>query len=85
MILKLRSERRGTHIHTRFFSAPEEGQTFRLLGSVVSDIVEWQSIGAALLLGAERMQDRLRVVFDGAAQNIEEYDFLRAFLRGEVE
>lgn len=65
VVLKLRSERRGNHVHTTFYSASSPNTTFANLGTLVTTIGEWQSIGAALILGAERMNGNLVVECEG--------------------
>ena len=62
--IKLVSERRGDHVHTRFFIGPE-GQTLANIGTLVCDVGEWQTIGAALSLGADQMLGNLVVSFVG--------------------
>ena len=64
MILKMRHEKMGKHIHTTFFSG-EENCTLANLGTLVMDVGEYQLIGAALLLGAERTNGHLKVLSDG--------------------
>jgi len=60
MIIKLRDERQGNHIHTRVFMGEDEDH-FKLTGRLVMDVGEWQLFGAALLLGAEQTKGHLIV------------------------
>jgi len=60
MKLKLVSKRLGDHVHTQYFMG-EEGKTMALMGILVSHVGEWQTIGAALILGAQQMSGRLEV------------------------
>ena len=68
MIIKLRSERRGDHVHETIFAGPEENETFHNCGTLVFGVGEWQLFGAALMLGARQTQGNLRVVFEGDEQ-----------------
>jgi len=65
-LYKLRSTRRGEHVHTTVF-AGWEGQTLRNLGTLVSDIGEWQEFGALLLLGSQQpgWLGRIKIVCEG--------------------
>lgn len=64
LTLKIFSEKREGRIHQTFRSV-RDGKKTRNLGTLVLDIGEYQLIGAALLLGAERMQGPLEVVMEG--------------------
>jgi hypothetical protein len=64
MIVKMVSDKRGDHIHTIFFMGMEGG-TMANCGTLVQDIGEWQILGAAILLGAERTKGRLTAVTAG--------------------
>ena len=54
MIIKLRSERRGAHVHERVFVGPDTDH-LALAGVLIFDLGQWQAFGAALGLGASRM------------------------------
>ena len=60
MIIKLRSERRGEHVHERVFVGPDEDH-LALAGTLVFDVGQWQEFGAALMLGAAQMHGNLVV------------------------
>lgn len=64
--LKMRSERRGGHVHTTCWIG-DDGRTLANIGTLVTDVGEWQTIGAALLLGARAMHGDLVVEFEGDA------------------
>ena len=61
MIIKLHSERRGEHVHERVFVG-WDAEHLALAGTLVLDVGQWQEFGAALMLGAQRMHGRLRVL-----------------------
>jgi hypothetical protein len=54
MIVKLRDELKGKHVHSRIFMGVDEDH-LQLCGTLVMDIGAWQIFGAALLLGADHM------------------------------
>jgi hypothetical protein len=60
MIIKLRDERRGPHIHTRVFIGEDEDH-LKLTGTLIMDVGEWQLFGAALLMGAQQTKGNLIV------------------------
>jgi hypothetical protein len=62
--VKLVSERLGRHVHTRYFMG-RDGGTLALLGELVCEVGEWQTLGAALLLGSGQMHGNLVVEFVG--------------------
>jgi hypothetical protein len=66
MHLKARSKLLGRHVHTTYFVAenPEVG-AYQNIGTLVTEIGEWQVIGAALRLGAERTNGHLVVITEG--------------------
>lgn len=64
MIVKMVSAKNGEHICTTFFMG-KEGQTLANVGTLVQNIGEWQILGAAILLGAEKTKGRLRAVCAG--------------------
>ena len=64
MIIKLRSERRGAHVHERVFVGPDTDH-LALAGVLIFDVGEWQAFGAALGLGALQMRGQVRIVFEG--------------------
>jgi len=70
MIIKLRSERRGAHVHERVFVGPDTAH-LALAGVLIFGIGEWQAFGAALELGASQMHGQVRVVFEGNKQVVE--------------
>ncbi|MDP3937583.1 MAG: hypothetical protein Q8R92_05540 [Deltaproteobacteria bacterium] len=63
MIIKLRSERRGPHVHDRVFVGPDADH-LALAGVLVFDIGQSQEFGAALLLGGEEMNGNVTVLFE---------------------
>ena len=64
MVFKLKSKRRGDHVHEQVFVGPDVDH-LALVGTLVFRIGEWQEFGAALGLGAERMHG-MKVVFVGS-------------------
>ena len=60
MIIRLRDERLGEHIHTRVLIGEDEDHLARS-GRLVFRIGEWQLFGAALLLGASQTKGHLTV------------------------
>lgn len=60
MIIRLRDERRGNHVHTRVFVGPDH-EHLALAGQLCLDIGQWQLFGAALMLGAKRTQGQLKI------------------------
>ena len=52
--IKLRSEKRGEHLHTTIFMG-KKGQTLHNCGTLAFRMGEWQLFGAALTLGQDRM------------------------------
>ena len=60
MYLRLRSERKGSHVHQRVFVGPDS-EHLALAGTLVMNIGEWQLFGAALLLGAKATKGHLTV------------------------
>lgn len=66
MIIKLKAERRGEHVHERVFVGADEGH-LALAGVLVMDVGQWQIFGAALALGAAQTRGRLRVLVEGDA------------------
>ena len=64
MIIKIYSELEGEHVHDRVFVGPDEDH-LALAGTLAFRMGEWQSFGAALLLGAERMRGRVKVICKG--------------------
>ena len=52
MVFKIKSEKRGGHIHVRVFSAPRADQTFALNGSLAFLEEEWKDFSEALYLGS---------------------------------
>ena len=61
MIIKLRSERKGDHVHERVFMGVDNDH-LKLTGALIMDVGEWQVFGVALMLGAEQMKDGLIVL-----------------------
>lgn len=72
MILKLRAEKRGKHIHETFFVAKEENRTFQNIGTLIMEMGEWQMVGVALLLGADKMNKHLKIIEEGWSPEKEE-------------
>lgn len=73
MTFKLRSELRGNHIYTTFFSGT--GDTLANTGYLFQDIGEWQLFGAMLKLGetaANKNIHRVNVILEGDEKIIEE-------------
>lgn len=64
MIIKLRSEKLGEHIHDTIFMGEQEG-SLASVGKLIMRMGEWQIFGAALLLGAERTKGHLTVKLEG--------------------
>lgn len=60
MIIRLRGERKGESVHERVFMGTD-GEHLELAGTLVMSIGEWQTFGAALLLGAKQMNGQLVV------------------------
>lgn len=56
MIIKFRDERRGEHVHSRVFMGPDEDH-LALTGTLIMRIGEWQTLGAALLIGTETINN----------------------------
>ncbi len=73
MIVKLKSERKGGHVHERVFVGPDEGH-LALAGKLVFDIGQWQAFGAALLLGASKMHGNVKVLTEGDEQVVGGFD-----------
>ncbi len=71
MILKMVSDKRGEHVHTTFFMGMEN-RTPANLGTLVMHIGEWQILGAAILLGAEKTKGQLTVESSGWSPEKEE-------------
>ena len=67
MIIKLRSERRGAHVHERVFVGPDSDH-LALAGVLIFNVGEWQAFGAALGLGASQTHGQVKVVFEGDEQ-----------------
>mgnify|MGYP001578872877 CR=1 FL=1 len=65
MIIKLRSERRGHHVHERVFVGPDVDH-LALAGVLILDVGQWQEFGAALGLGAARMRGNVTVIHEGS-------------------
>lgn len=63
-IIKLRSVRKGDHIHETMFMG-EENRTLVNQGTLVMNIGDWQLFGAVFLLGAKYSGDRLKVICEG--------------------
>ncbi len=60
MLLRLKAERLGDHIHGRVFVGADCDH-LALAGKLTFRIGEWQLFGAALLLGAKQMQGYLTI------------------------
>jgi len=61
MIIKLVSQKKGQHIRQRVLVGKDE-KHLTLAGNLILKIGEWQIFGAALLLGATKMQGVLKVL-----------------------
>ena len=55
MVIKLRSEKRGEHIHETVFMGVDRDH-LQNAGVIVMRIGEWQMFGALLLMGAEQVK-----------------------------
>ena len=73
MNLKCISERNGRHVHTRFFAAAKADGTYELLGTLITDLGEWQAIGAALRIGSDTMRGHLAVELLWGGQTLREF------------
>lgn len=78
MIIKLRSELRGNHVHERVFVGPDADH-LALAGKLVFHVGEWQSFGAVLLLGADQTRERINVITEG------DEEVIRAIAREEKD
>ena len=56
MHIRLRSERKGEHVHTTVFVG-EDANHLANAGDLVLRVGEWQAFGTALRLGAKQMGD----------------------------
>lgn len=54
LLVRVRDERRGHHVHTRVFVG-HDADHLALSGTLVMDIGQWQAFGCALLIGADRL------------------------------
>lgn len=54
---------KGIHIHTTFFMG--DGETLANVGKLVQRVGEWQTLSAAILLGAKQMRGNLEVICEG--------------------
>ena len=54
MVIKIKSTRQGEHVHQRVFVGPDR-ERLALAGWLTMNVGEWQTFGAALLLGEARM------------------------------
>lgn len=70
MVIKLRSRPNGIHVHTTVFMGPEN-QTLQNCGELIQSIGQWQLFGAALLLGTDRMQGKVKVICEGDEEVVE--------------
>jgi hypothetical protein len=82
MIVKLKSERRGIHVHECVFVGPDE-EHLALAGVLVFDIGQWQEFGAALLLGASKMHGNVKVLTEGDAQVVGGFDEIPEITKGK--
>ena len=65
LIIKLRHEKGGEHVRTTVFARwADGGDTFQNLGTLTTDVGQYQLIWAALGLGADRTQNHLRILPD---------------------
>lgn len=65
MVIKLRSIRRGEHVHEGVFVGPDRDH-LAFAGTLILRIGEWQLFEAALSLGAARTQGHLTVILEGS-------------------
>ena len=77
MILKMKSELKGSHVYTTYSTASDAGITFVNCGTLIQTVPEWQLLGAAMLMGAIQTKGRLRVICEGDEAVSEAY--------GEIE
>lgn len=63
--LKLRHEKRGDHVHTTVFARwIGSGETFANLGTLVTDVGQYQLLWAAVGLGAPLMRGHIQMLPD---------------------
>jgi hypothetical protein len=68
MVIKIKSERGGDHVHQKVFMGPDKDH-LACCGDLCMRIGEWQVFGAAVLLGAERMtKQHVEVILEGEAE-----------------
>ena len=72
VIVKLRSRREGVHVKEQVFVGEKEG-ALALAGELTFRIGEWQSFGAALGLGADRMNGNLKVIYEGSEAVVKDW------------
>ena len=60
MLIRLRSTRKGDHVHEQVFMG-KDADHIALTGTLVMDVGQWQTFGAALMLGAGCMRGQLVV------------------------
>ena len=80
-VIKLKSERKGVHVHEYVFIGPDEDH-LALAGRLVFDIGQWQEFGAALLLGASKMHGTVKVLTEGDAQVVGGFDEIPEVTKG---
>lgn len=64
MIVKWRSKLSGKYVWSKIYTSKEPDQTFEACGELTLTLSEWQSITAALLLGASQMDGNLVIEID---------------------
>lgn len=65
VVLTARSELRDDGVHTTYSIDGDE------IGTLITEVGEWQLIGAALILGAEQTRGDLVVVNEGDAEVVQ--------------
>lgn len=73
MIFKLKSERKGEHIHCRLF-AGETTSSLALCGELVFYIGEWQLFGVAMTAGARATNGHLTFLSEDERQVLRSAD-----------
>lgn len=64
MIIKLRSKRYGEHVHDKVFMG-EDAEHLQYVGTLITDVGQWQELGAVMKLGAKKTRGRVKVILEG--------------------
>ena len=72
MVVKMVSVPKGRHVHTTFFMG-FENETLASVGKLTQTVGEWQHFGAAVLLGADQMKGRLKVICVGDPKVVDHF------------